>query len=591
MKSLVRLLESALADASVWCDTDTRRDIDFISRRVEHEGLSFLTITLPKFCKDFERSLDSAQIADGAFLGFKKSRRNSPLPAFLQGLTQRVFDRESGRLVSAPCVNAIFFVRQLTLMCKKVKVSCSPEREANAFAQYVKTDDEVRLWRPDKTLVGLSSVFDILFGEVLSKLDSLCSGFGLKGRHGPGAVFERVLPNQKYVFRQWPHRLNRSFPMEEFAIVNYSFREELENVDVLDSAAETPVRVVSVPKTLSSPRIIAIEPIAMQYAQQSIMRELVPALERGRTRGHLCFTDQGVNQRLALDGSSSCRLATLDLSEASDRVPAKLVWALLSPWPCFRNAVFDCRSTRALLPDGSIRVIRKFASMGSALCFPIEAMVFHAISTFGQLRDSRVSRRTVLEAASSTYTYGDDIIVPVSKVLDVVDTLESFNLKVNRSKSFWTGKFRESCGVDAYDGVPITPAYLRELLDDMTDASTLSSCVAFANQLYKKGLWHTARFMRSLLPKLPHVHDEAPILGYHSFQRLMSFQRWNATLHRWETRGLSVAVRRVADHLDGHAALLKCLANPSGEEVSRDHLETSVRRGGVRIKRHWATPY
>jgi hypothetical protein len=61
--------------------------------------------------------------------------------------------------------------------------------------------------------------------------------------------------------------------------------------------------------------------------------------------------------------------------------------------------------------------------------------------------------------------FGDDIIVPSECAEFVIDDLESFGLLVNRTKSFWRGAFRESCGVDAYNGVDVTPVRWKTTLD------------------------------------------------------------------------------------------------------------------------------
>lgn len=98
MKSLMTLMQCILADAGMWCCTSAARDLNTITRRVEHEGISFLTITLPQFCSDFERSLDEQRIAPTAFTSF---RRRGSLPQFLGGFLELVFDRASGRLLDA----------------------------------------------------------------------------------------------------------------------------------------------------------------------------------------------------------------------------------------------------------------------------------------------------------------------------------------------------------------------------------------------------------------------------------------------------------------------------------------------------------
>jgi len=55
MKSHVLLLGRVLEDVSIQCCTSTTNDLNTIISRVEDEGLSFLTITLPSFGRDFKK--------------------------------------------------------------------------------------------------------------------------------------------------------------------------------------------------------------------------------------------------------------------------------------------------------------------------------------------------------------------------------------------------------------------------------------------------------------------------------------------------------------------------------------------------------
>jgi len=140
MKSLMRLLECVLADAGTWCSTSTTRDFETVTRRVEHEGISFITITLPVFCQDFESCLDIGRVDSSFFLGFK---RNGALPAFLQGLLSQVFDASDGTLLEEVNHLAVHAVRQICLLNKKVLLPCSKERERKAFDSYLETDRSV----------------------------------------------------------------------------------------------------------------------------------------------------------------------------------------------------------------------------------------------------------------------------------------------------------------------------------------------------------------------------------------------------------------------------------------------------------------
>jgi len=58
LKSLTLLAELILNDLGDRVGISTLLDNNTVKKRVEEEGDSFLTITMAKFSKDFERSLD-----------------------------------------------------------------------------------------------------------------------------------------------------------------------------------------------------------------------------------------------------------------------------------------------------------------------------------------------------------------------------------------------------------------------------------------------------------------------------------------------------------------------------------------------------
>jgi hypothetical protein len=89
----------------------------------------------------------------------------------------------------------------------------------------------------------------------------------------------------------------------------------------------------------------------------------------------------------------------------------------------------------------------------------------------------------------------------------VTDALSSVGLVVNHDKSFVHGHFRESCGMDAFRGVQVTPIRFRKPLPTVRpnvivhedvdggvkvvpkriDPETLESAVGFANQMAMNG--------------------------------------------------------------------------------------------------------
>nr|UJQ85868.1 MAG: hypothetical protein 3 [Leviviridae sp.] len=644
MKSLMRLLECVLADASIWCSTSTTRDFKTVTRRVKHEGISFLTISLPVFCSDFERSLADSRVAPSLFLGFKK---RGVLPVFLRGLLERVFDASTGTLLEDPDVHAIYAVRQVCLLCKKVLLTCSTERERKAYAGYLETDDSVRSFhqsqysssahalvdsgfdgslhanlsseshRRDVLLQGSASRFaprrdglddgslllfrgvsGLLWSSVLQRLSNRVDARELTPKHGPGATADRISGNQKFTIKRWHQRLDLHFPSDLYILPNQGYVDDLRDVDFVCPEQEHPVRVISVPKTLKTPRIIAMEPLCMQYAQQAILGDMVNDIEsHPLTRGRINFSDQTINQSLALSSSRDGSLATIDLKDASDRVSSLLVYDMLASVPSLRDAIFACRSTRADVPGLGVKPLARFASMGSALCFPIEAMVFYTIILTAILKSTglQLTPRNLSRVSKGVRVYGDDIIVPVEYVQSVKSELERFNLRVNSNKTFGTGKFRESCGVDAYDGVRVTPVYVRRLLPtSRRNAEELMSAISLGNQFYEAGYWRSATYVRQVvehIASVPYVSKNSSVLGWHSYTVGYEVHGWDRHLHKWLVKGLVVATKARHDPLEGHGALLKHFLKRAGEPyVDKKHLERYGRPIAVYTKHRWASP-
>lgn len=636
MKSLMWLVGSMLNNISIRCNTDTRLDYKTVVKRVENEGLSFLTITLPSFATDLERGLEQGFVDSTCFLSFRK---RASLPALLQGLTSRVFDPGSGKLLNNPDIDAIFCIRQFCLMWKKVNIECTLERTQDAITGYVECDEEVGSG-PDFESIARTQPFSdegrvaqlsrYLWHRFDTRFANAWRDNEIVPRHGPGATADRIFGNRKFDLHTWHVRLQGWFPIDSYAFPNANWYgdQSWSNINFLEPDAETPVRVITVPKTQKTPRVIAIEPTCIQYAQQALCQFLVREIEHGwYTAGQINFSDQTINQKLALDSSGSGEFATIDLSEASDRVSLPLVKLVFNGCPDLLSAFLDTRSTTAELPDGTKRTIKKFASMGSALCFPVESCVFFTLALYGILKalNLRLTKENIKKYSSFVYVYGDDIVVPKDKVVTVIETLEAFGLKVNRRKSFWNGKFRESCGMDAYDGYRITPIYLRELPDRRRSKTGIVSLVSFANQLYKVGFWQTARDVRrkveSLVGPLPHVLETSPGIGWFSFLGSYSYQRDCPKYGGPQVRTLVIRPVKCNDPIEDRAALMKSFLqggrhasfrarNMNVERFSAEthallrhfskvgfhtgselSLSESVRPGGVYIKRQWTRPF
>jgi len=585
VKRLMSLWSRLAQECASQCCTSAIRDINTVSERVEHEGLSFLTITLPDLGKAFQKMLDQGRVANHS--SFSNDRGGS-LPRFLGGFFSRVFDRDSGLLLDEPCVDSIRAIRQLTLMFGKMELKCSPARELKAVANYVKCEQEVRLFDKElseRDLAEFVSMSDMLFGRVLTQVDRDIYLGGYGPRHGPGSTADGLKGNQKFHQTVWTRRLEDSgLAAGENLLPNWRFYSQLDGVNFLEPETEVPVKVTLVPKTLKTPRVIAMEPTCMQYMQQAILHRLLAYLDKDDfLSGVIGFDDQVPNQELARFGSADHRTATLDLSDASDRVSNQLIRAMLQKWPHLSGAIDATRSRRAVLPNGEVIRLAKFASMGSALCFPMEAMVFTTLIFLGIQRSLNTSlyRRDLWDFAGSVRVFGDDLIVPRDHVLTVVSMLEHFGARVGTDKSFWTGRFRESCGKEYFNGHDVSIVRVRqEFPTRRQDAIEVESLVSLRNQLYQSGYWETVKWLDGVIEKLlthfPTVGHSSSLLGRVSYlaekhytrpSRNLQEARDNAnltgklhpSLHTPLVKGYVVEAKPPRDPLDGTNALLKCL--------------------------------
>jgi len=563
--------------------------------------MSFLTITLPSFGKEFQYSLEQGMVIPESFLSFRKS--GSCLPSFLRGFMELVFDPGTGILLEEPDIEAIYAIRQLTLLFSKMLLPCTPERERKAMSDYVQCDKEVN--ENDSNL--LDSDFDefsrmgqLLFGPLFSSVDRDIYIGKIVPKHGPGATADKLTSNGKYSTRYWTNRLEAVFHVGDFLFPNHRYvSEDWDGVDFLEPDSEMPSRVISVPKTQKTPRIIAIEPSTLQYVQQGLLESITSHTRSSYLNEFIGSDSQLPNQELAQKGSSDGSLATLDLSEASDRVSSKLVRCLLKRHRLTADAVFACRSERASVPGNGIISLSKFASMGSALCFPFEAMVFLTIIFLAIEKEQgyRFShQRDFLPFHGRVRVYGDDIIIPIDYVHTVVDQLEHFGARVGRPKSFWIGRFRESCGKEYYSGHDVSIVKVRNKFPSHRQCvPEVLSVVSLRNQFYLSGCWRTADYLDSVIKKIlkyfPNIESSSQAIGRISFLGYVS-EKECENLHRPLVKAHVVSSQSPRDPLDGSDAMLKFFLK-RGHSPSFDgkHLERAGRPRRAYIKTRWVTPY
>lgn len=597
MKStVVSLWCTVLSEAGALHSVRTNRDELYALSRIEHEGEAFLGITLPAFEKDLLEALDRGQVGSNHFCGF---RRRGGLPTFLSGFLRRVFDNRGVLRVDAdPAV--VKTLRQVLLVASKIERPTSVEREIAAIEQYVACDAELAELSIDVELLRRFERWaTALLGPFFTAVERRLYDGDFIPRHSSGAVAGRESYNARHNFRTWTERLQEVFPWWEDAGI--SPRQILDEgpPTVLAPEHEPPVRVVTVPKTMKGPRVISIEPVWMQFVQQGISKVMVETIQSPNHAklNALCgWLSQEPNRELARLGSVDGGFATLDLSEASDRVSLQLVESLFTRHRFLRRCVLACRSSTALLPDGRTIRLNKFASMGSGLTFPIESVVFHVIVRMAIAEacghdGPRLRCGSLCEETSRVY--GDDLIVPRAAARPLRRLLEAFGLKVNARKSFTIGQFRESCGSDWFRGHDVSVFKQRaELPAEHHQHELTEKTVELHNRAYVAGWRRTASHLEAhvvrVQPRMQYVPVGTPVASLYTDDHGKIRYRINPHLQRLEAKAWLVRRVKPVDACDGWGALRKFFL-PHGEPRERDHLERDGRSRVAGAKLGWVS--
>lgn len=211
-------------------------------------------------------------------------------------------------------------------------------------------------------------------------------------------------------------------------------------------------RLDTVPKDSKTDRVIVIEPEGNMLFQTGLGKMIRKRLRRVGVN----LNDQGVNQLLA-KVAARCGLATIDLSRASDSICWMLVKALLpSDW---YEWIMLTRSPEVLLPDGTWHRLEKVSGMGNGFTFELESLLFYCLTVACVELSEKEG-----PALGTISVYGDDIVVPVVAVPDLIRVFKAVGFEINTTKSYWDGPFRESCGNHYFDGADVTPLYIKEAI-------------------------------------------------------------------------------------------------------------------------------
>lgn len=578
---LSRLYECILTDASIVyptlrCEFD--RDITRLKEAIQQRGINACVVDLPAAGKHLDRCLADGEYKLSGLPLTKRYSNRVVIPKLFRGLYLLIFEA-SGLLKADYDVEAIFFLRQLLYVGKKTELPCSVKTLESSVQEFFDVDAELPMphgiWQLDHCSLedvraayngfsvnasfrnrGFSDQPSHLNSEVSSLLmlldsvsNTVCTTLGPYSpkewsfKHGPGAIAETTRPKNKYSWTNWSNRLEDSYPIAEYGFHSYSawaqhvdqdraFSQENTHEEI--TSHEMASRMVSVPKTLTSPRLIAAEPSENQWCQQNLWHYFLGRTEATWIGRFIRFKDQRLNQELCRKGSRDGSLATVDLSSASDRVSCEAVGELFRANP---NLIRHLRSARTRFVSQEISarspqrtdVLRKYSTMGSACTFPIQSILFLCVALTAVLAKRKLQPTLKnIEALEGTVSvFGDDIIVPTDCRVPFLRLMEVLFLRVNTNKTFWTGLFRESCGVDSMGGVSVTPAYWKKPFDGSPES--VASVVEVSNNFYKKFLVNTAAYLASTIPKrfnIPKVSMDSGVCGFRSFVN------WAGTGHK-----------------------------------------------------------
>jgi len=568
----VNLIATLLYDvhtshAEVFNQSALSNTISIVKDRVDEEGISFLTKTLPKLGKLLDRALTEGALTDVRGLRFK-TQTESELPIFMGELFSQVFSR-SGELLPSPCVQSVRALRQVLYLMYKYELPYSAEQERAVVAQFEETERDLSIVDPflieiqeevatpyeskvREPMLTMTSVARAA-RRVLSKVFARFDPKDITPCHGPGAVATRQQLWAKYEFVNVSERITPFYPLDAYFCASLGAVCDTYADGFPSGVKSFPARVILVPKDSRGPRLISCEPVDFQWVQGGLRRAIVEHVERHPlTRNSVRFTDQNRNRNAALTGSVDGSLCTLDLKEASDRVSLQLVRLLFPAHIC--DYLECCRTLSTVLPDGRELELRKFAPMGSSLCFPIMALTIWAL-LYAAAPDG--------ETRKGLLVYGDDVVVPKDYTHDAIEVLEAFGLMVNAEKSCLSGFFRESCGLDAFKGIEVTPVRFRTVWTSSRSPNVYCSWIAYANSCYDR---HYYALYELIVANLHRVYGRIPEDGMHlacpslravEQQWLPRKVRTNYSLQKREWKVWTTKAPRIMHESSGWVMLLR----------------------------------
>lgn len=516
-------------------------DLSPIVKALTPDNYDSVVRYLAKFGKAIENALISDVKLDVPDHPLFFKRDGTELPDLTYPLLEVLFHRDGFRRHCEKCVyevNSVYvlLLRQIYLAFSKLidlEPDVNVDDEISSFVDRITTDhfDSVVLHQRCNTevLAGARALLSDLFTTEVGKTMELAAPLAQWvenpfGCHGPGAVADRSEGPQKWSFK--PSKRENLGLYELYQLE----RAYLDSAPRFLPDYQIPARLCIVPKDFRGHRLICIEPKELMFAQQGLMRIIYTMVhENPLTKRSITFIDQTKSARACRrDGCS-----TIDLKDASDRISLSLLRVLL-PKKVF-EVLTRYRSSKVALPDGRVIVPKAAFTMGNALCFPIETLVFWAIamSSIRQAAFDSGEYVTTEWLQKNIRVFGDDMIVPKKYVRECLRALSGCGLAINYQKTCIDTPVRESCGAWWFAGRDVRITRFR--YHKLSNYYVWVSWADNVRELVGNGFNHTAKLICDLMTAV------APVpYGFLGFpgQKDLSGEgiRYNEELQRVEVR-------------------------------------------------------
>jgi len=343
----------------------------------------------------------------------------------------------------------------------------------------------------------------LLAGIVIDR----CDFRNIRPSHGPGAVSDAKRGYDKWTkLDSATTRLcDKYYPLSEWFVPTPEWFDH-------HSARYTHsvCKLAIVPKDKRGPRVICTQPVGLMWIQQGQLRSLNKTIEssailqtnrliNGESSCSIKFDKQEQNGSLALESSRTREFATIDLKDASDLVSWGLVRYLFNKYNVQYLAASRAMYVRI---RGKQERLHMYAPMGSAMCFPIESLVFWCVAAAATYVQRGVTYEYLTGGSatkflrsnlSEVFVFGDDVLVRRESCKFVCECFEFLGFKPNYNKTFAEGLYRESCGVDAYNGERLDISRLQ--CPTLTSMSDAYATIDLANRARWNGLASLADYL------------------------------------------------------------------------------------------------